>query len=205
MLLNSLDIKFIIIVNHPFGLSCVVLPGPPHKTEHCVHCTRTGMSRTPCNQSCSDWHPHSQAMWQLSSIPNTFWILNGLINRNGTTQQHISFGKMLFQSLAIKSALTIIILFLLNVYLVVLKIYSTCLNSHWDLKNITVPHKLFFFGELYANKYLEHFLSMICDHLRAQLGEMSDYLRTCLLICLSVHLSIEILNGIITLRTVTLM
>lgn len=71
--------------------------------------------------------------------------------------------------------------------------------------HITIQHKLFFFGELYANKYLVHCLSVICDHLRALLCEISDYPHIYLLICLSVHLSVEILNGVITLRTVTLM
>lgn len=49
------------------------------------------------------------------------------------------------------------------------------------------------------------FQSMICDHLRTLLCEMADYPHICLLMCLSVHLSVEILNGVITLKTVTLM
>jgi hypothetical protein len=35
---------------------------------------------------------------------------DGFIHQNGTTQQHISISQMLFQSLAIESALVIIIL-----------------------------------------------------------------------------------------------
>lgn len=76
MVLILLDVKFVKIMKHTFWF---VPPGPSHKTEPSVHRPTPGASCTPCNCVVIDILTVLQ-FGQLSSISNTFWILNGLIN-----------------------------------------------------------------------------------------------------------------------------